>query len=188
VSDLSFYCGQIYSSFSLPRHWCCPGIGCPKLFFHSAFQRVPEHSFSNAFSSLCPPSEDSWRCTAVALIAVLTIGCSQQFVTTKGPDPDVPSIAKFEDATAASGLNFKQSSGGCGNHYFVEQVAAGAAFLDANNDGHLDIYFPQPKPLGTCKFKEPLRQRLYMNDGKGHFTLAPNAFGNKDTITGSGPQ
>ncbi len=92
--------------------------------------------------------------------------------------------ASFKDVTQEAGLVFCQSHGGCGLNYFVEQVAAGAAFLDANNDGFLDIYFPQPKLLGKCKLPQKLRQRLYLNDGKGHFQLAPNAFGNAETAYG----
>ena len=95
-------------------------------------------------------------------------------------------VARFTDVTQESGVNFKQSSGGCGLHYFVEQIASGATFLDANGDGNLDIYFPQPQPLGKCKFKEAWHQRLYLNDGKGHFTLAPNAFNGVDTDYGIG--
>src|SRR5947207_11469854 len=57
---------------------------------------------------------------------------------------------RFTDVTEAAGLAFTQSHGGCGLYYFVENVAAGAALLDADGDGHLDIYFPQPKPLGKC--------------------------------------
>ena len=69
-------------------------------------------------------------------------------------------------------------SAGCDQHYFVEQVASGAALFDANGDGFLDIYFPQPKPLGACKSKypQPLHHRLYINDGQGHFTLETGRF------------
>lgn len=88
---------------------------------------------------------------------------------------------KFADITEAAGLAFTQGSGGCGQNYFPEQFSAGACLFDANGDGFLDIYFPAPKPLGPCKSPQPLRQRLYLNDGKGHFTLAPDAFGGHDT-------
>ncbi len=95
-------------------------------------------------------------------------------------------IASFSDKTRESGLAFQQSHGGCGQRYFVEQVAAGATVLDANGDGYMDIYFPQPKPLGICEQKGVPRQhqRLYLNDKHGHFVLSPNAFGNTDTDYG----
>lgn len=101
-----------------------------------------------------------------------------------GTPPAAP--AHFTDATAEAGLSFTQSHGGCGMRYFVEQVAAGAAILDANGDGHPDLYFPAPRALGDCKFGEPLRQRLYLNDGAGRFTLSRNAFGGRETGYGIG--
>src|SRR5205823_14088823 len=86
---------------------------------------------------------------------------------------------KFTDVTESAGLSLIQRHGGCGMYYFIEQEAAGAALLDADGDGYLDIYFPQPKPLGVCKskFKEPLRHHLYLNNRDGTFRPAPNAFG-----------
>lgn len=136
-----------------------------------------------------------WVCLAISASSLLS-GCR--------PDASVPSsqaatgatteaatnaaigavAAKFSDVTAAAGLAFIQHDGGCGRRYFVEQVCAGAALLDANGDGNLDVYFPQPKPLGVCKYAQPLRQRLYLNDGKGHFRLAAGAFGGTDTEHG----
>ena len=93
---------------------------------------------------------------------------------------------KFTDITRDANLDFVQSNGTCGRRYFAEQVAAGACLFDANGDGHLDIYFPQPKPLGDCaaKYKEPLRHRLYINDGTGHFTEKKDAFGGAETDYG----
>jgi enediyne biosynthesis protein E4 len=88
------------------------------------------------------------------------------------------SIPAFRDVTEVAGLNFHQSNGGCGLRYFPEQMAAGAALLDANGDGNLDVYFPQPQPLGECvsRLKGDFNHRLYIGDGKGRFRLAPDAF------------
>ena len=102
------------------------------------------------------------------------------------PRPGSPAPpARFTDATEAAGLSFVQEDGGSGMNYFPEQFAAGAALLDCNGDGSLDIYFPAPKPLGPAAWAahraRPLRQRLYRNDGKGRFTLSPDAFGGAET-------
>src|ERR1700736_4258907 len=76
-------------------------------------------------------------------------------IAAPAPSTGPTSTPMFADVTQRAGLDFKQSSGACGMRYFVEQVASGAAMLDANGDGNLDIYFPQPKPLGVCKAKYP---------------------------------
>ena len=94
------------------------------------------------------------------------------------------SDVRFEDATQTAGLDFVQHFGGCGEHYFIEQVASGATVIDANNDGNMDIYFPAPTALGPCKIPADAKQRLYLNDGKAHFTLAENAFGSSKTDYG----
>jgi len=114
--------------------------------------------------------------------AVTLAGCTSKNRPPVGAGALPP--VKFTDITEAAGLAFVQSHGGCGLHYFVEQVAAGACLFDADGDGFLDIYFPAPKPFAPCKSPQPLRQRLYLNDGHGRFTLAPHAFGGHETDYG----
>jgi enediyne biosynthesis protein E4 len=60
-----------------------------------------------------------------------------------------------------------------------------AVFFDANGNGHLDLYVGS----GGNEFwgeQEPLRDRLYLNDGRGGFARAPDAlppfFGNTSTV------
>jgi enediyne biosynthesis protein E4 len=121
----------------------------------------------------------------VGLVAWATAGRRPRGATAAPTSKKVPATAPgrvlFTDITKEAGLDFRQYHGGCGMNYFVEQVASGVAFLDANGDGRLDLYFPQPKAIGACKPAEPLRQRLYLGDGKGRFRLDANAFGGKDT-------
>jgi enediyne biosynthesis protein E4 len=49
----------------------------------------------------------------------------------------------------------------------------GALFLDANNDGAMDLYVVTGG-VAAEPGDESLRDRLYLNDGHGHFTLATN--------------
>ena len=60
----------------------------------------------------------------------------------------------------------------------------GATFFDANGDGHPDLYvvsggsaFPDSAP--------ELQDRLYLNDGRGHFRKAPVGSLPRETIVGS---
>ncbi len=120
--------------------------------------------------------------TLIAGGAAALAGCGPR--PRLGSTAAAPLAAKFTDVTEAAGLAFKQPHGGCGRRYFVEQWAGGACLLDVNGDGLLDIYFPAARPLGRCKPPQPLRQRLYLNDGGGRFTLAPDAFGGHETDYG----
>ena len=48
-------------------------------------------------------------------------------------------------------------------------------FFDANGDGNLDLFVG---PGGNCypPFSRQMQNRLFLGDGKGHFTLDPDAF------------
>lgn len=80
----------------------------------------------------------------------------------------------FVDVAAASGIDFVHFNGMSGELYFPEMMGAGAALLDYDNDGDLDVYLVQGHMLGQDKRIEqatfapahplPLGDRLYRND------------------------
>ncbi|HXG46461.1 MAG TPA: hypothetical protein VNO52_02470, partial [Methylomirabilota bacterium] len=49
----------------------------------------------------------------------------------------------FEDITPSSGLNFVHDSGAHGGYFMPEHLGSGAAVLDFDNDGRLDLYLVQ---------------------------------------------
>jgi hypothetical protein len=70
-----------------------------------------------------------------ACCAALAAGCGS------APAPDRPDAAPaFTDVAAASGLEFRHRSGAAGRFLLPEIMGGGAAFLDFDGDGWLDVY------------------------------------------------
>jgi enediyne biosynthesis protein E4 len=75
---------------------------------------------------------------------------------------DSPELPDFQNIAAQAGLVQSFPNGGTeSKKYIVETTGSGAAFIDYNNDGLLDIFLLSG-PGGT--------NRLYRNEGNGHFT------------------
>jgi hypothetical protein len=85
---------------------------------------------------------------------------------------------RFEDATAASGIQYTHSFGARKLGSLLESTGAGCVWFDYNNDGLPDLYVASGKPLGDDIHPYPLRtppkdpphNHLYRNDGNGKFT------------------
>lgn len=59
-----------------------------------------------------------------------------------------------------------------------------ALAFDANGDGHLDLYVSSGGVYDFIDSDERLADRLYMNDGKGGFTLSSNSLPSENFVTG----
>jgi len=89
----------------------------------------------------------------------------------------VPAI-HFEDATAASGIEFTHNIGSAKLSSLLEATGAGCVWFDYNNDGLPDLYVVNGKILGPDLTTAPVKQqpadpphaRLYRNNGNGKFT------------------
>jgi hypothetical protein len=73
----------------------------------------------------------------------------------------------FHDQTAESGIAFVHSDGGCEKKYIMENVSAGLALFDYDNDGLVDIYFITGTPLKGCPPDPKARNALYHNEVTG---------------------
>ena len=110
-------------------------------------------------------------------LALLLAACGQPDDPTSAPHPPI-----FIDAARGANLDFVYFNGMSGEHYFNEMMGGGAALLDFDNDGDLDLYLVQGTMLGRDRSLEdalfppppgtPLTDRLYRND------LAPSAGAN----------
>ena len=79
------------------------------------------------------------------------------------------SVIRFEDATKASGLEFRHEDGSSGKNFLVELVGAGAATIDADNDGWLDVYLLNGSALPGATLDQIPTDRLFRNRQDGSF-------------------
>ena len=88
------------------------------------------------------------------------------------------SSIRFEDASDMAGINFTHSFGSAKLGSLLEGTGAGCVWFDYNNDGLLDLYVANGRPLDDSMHPYPLKEKpispphnhLYRNDGNGHFT------------------
>ena len=76
----------------------------------------------------------------------------------------------FDEITQSAGLDFVHDNGNEGELWTLEIVGAGAALLDFDNDGRLDIWLVQGGPLGKRSGKLPGDQ-LFRNIGTDPLTF-----------------
>jgi hypothetical protein len=68
-------------------------------------------------------------------------------------------------------IDFRLDSCETPQRHAPETMAGGVAVFDYNNDGKLDIFFTNGADIDTLKKSSPkYSNRLFENDGKGHFT------------------
>ena len=99
-----------------------------------------------------------------AAAAVALCGCGS---STSASAPPGKAGEPFRDAAAESGLDVRHVNGQVGKYYMPETLGAGAAVLDYNNDGRLDVFVVQGGPFEPGERPDPARwprHRLFRND------------------------
>ncbi|HXS75300.1 MAG TPA: CRTAC1 family protein [Terracidiphilus sp.] len=120
------------------------------------------------------------------LIVSFLLSCivASQAAASPANEPSTASSAhpktsiRFEDASEKAGVNFTHSFGSAKLGSLLEGTGAGCVWFDYNNDGLLDLYVVNGRPLDDSMHPYPLKEKpdplphnhLYRNDGNGHFT------------------
>jgi hypothetical protein len=100
--------------------------------------------------------------------------------TPRGKPSGLPFAARFTDVAAAAGLSAPVIYGGATRKlYLIETIGCGAAFIDYDNDGWIDIFVPsgsrlESPPAGATN-------RLYKNNRNGTFTDVTDQSGLRHT-------
>ena len=83
------------------------------------------------------------------------------------------------DITQAAGLDFEHYNGFSGEYYYVETFGSGAAFLDVDGDGWLDLYLVNGAPLSGERPDPIPTNRLYHNTGARGFHRCDGCLGSR---------
>ena len=116
------------------------------------------------------------RRRALGLLGVPVVGARGQGVAARSVKPQprgkpsgLPFHARFTDVAAEAGLRAPVIYGGVDRKtYILETVGCGAAFLDYDNDGWLDIFLLSGSRLEGAP--QEATNRLYRNNRDGTFT------------------
>jgi len=84
--------------------------------------------------------------------------------------PDVGGTVTFNDVIATSKIAFKHDNAATAQRYLIETMGSGAAWIDYDNDGFLDLYLVNSAATKAYKPAQPLRSALYHSNGDGTFT------------------
>ena len=76
----------------------------------------------------------------------------------------------FVDIAQSAGVDFVHHSGATGARYLPETYGSGAAFLDYDGDGALDLYLVNSGRLPELSNEPETANALFRNEGAGHFS------------------
>lgn len=95
-------------------------------------------------------------------------------------------VPRYTEVSREAGIDFVHHNGAGGRKYPNETIGPGCAFFDYDGDGHLDIYLVDGAEVPGTHLPEKPINKLYHNQGKGHFADVTLDAGVGDTGYGMG--
>jgi hypothetical protein len=133
---------------------------------------APRGMSQAAAASAVPASPAAFP--TIVLGAVVAILLASWFATGAWGDAgekEDPSAVRFTDVTARAGITFRHHNGmEDGFKQIPEDEGAGAAWIDYDGDGDLDLYFVNSNRLPGLKPVQEWTSAMYRNNGDGTFT------------------
>ncbi len=112
---------------------------------------------------------------AGALLLMVCTLATGQTARSQGKKTSRPAAAasasqvQFVDVAQAAGLRFRHYNGASPEKYVIETMGSGAAFLDYDHDGWLDVFLVNGGAVPGYPAPGPVRHALYRNQGNGSF-------------------
>jgi len=116
----------------------------------------------------------------VSLLVLLCVGCGTD--ETQHESESLPAVLWLEDQAQQRGVDFTWISGESGTFNMPEIIGGGAAMIDIDNDGDLDLYFVQ----GGYLDYESTEHNILLRNDDGVFTDITSTSGTGDTGYGMG--
>jgi len=104
------------------------------------------------------------------LTAILVISGALVCWAAAAFSPAAATHVTFVDVTRESNITFKHDNAASPQRYLIETMGAGAAWIDYDNDGYLDLFLANSAATNVYKTVHPLRSALYHSSGDGTFT------------------
>lgn len=107
------------------------------------------------------------------IVACLAVATAVHAAVLAGPQraatTEATNVPVFRDVARSAGLDFVHLNGASEQRLLPEIIGPGGLFLDADNDGWLDIFLVDGGSLVDAAVARRARHRLYRNRGNGTF-------------------
>ena len=118
---------------------------------------------------------------AILLITTLLFGSCNNAPNNSGgassnTNQNVKTSIRFDDGTQASGIDFLHVPTRTAEKLMPEIMGSGVAIVDVNRDGAPDVVLVNSGAVRAESRPAEARNRLYINDGRGHFTDQTDAW------------